>query len=145
MRTFQFNLEKVLRLRKYKEKNWKIKLGEVVSKCNMAQKKISFLEDERKKSFKKFSLQKNGIAYLRLMERYFGKISSNQKLLRAELERLAVQKESVQKEYLKASRERKVIEKLKERKAEQYYRKQMLEEIKELDDINTQAAVRKRA
>lgn len=145
MRTFRFNLEKVLRLRKHTEKDWEIKLGEIVSTCNNVQRKISSLEIERAESFKEFILQKNGLEYLQLAERYFSRIAVEKNSLHKELEELQQRKKKIQEEYLKASREAKVIEKLKERKAEQYYRKQMQEEIKELDDINTQGAVRGRA
>ncbi len=145
MRAFRFNLEKILRLRKHTEKGWEIKLGEIVSKCNNVQRKISSLEIERTKNFKKFILQKNGLAYLQLAERYFSRIAVEKSSLHKELIELQQQKEEIQEEYLKASRAAKVIEKLKERKAEQYYREQMQEEIKELDDINTQSAVRSRS
>ena len=145
MRTFRFNLEKVLRLRKHTEKDWEIKLGEIVSTCNNVQRKISSLEIERAENFKEFILQKNGLEYLQLAERYFSRIAVEKNSLHKELEELQQRKEKIQEEYMKASREAKVIEKLKERKAEQYYRKQMQEEIKELDDINTQGAVRSRA
>ncbi len=145
MRTFQFNLEKILRLRKHTEKNWEVKLGEVVSKCNNIQRKITSLEDERSESFKEFILQKHGLEYLQLAERYFSRIAVEKNSLHKELELLQQQKQEIQEEYLKASRKAKVIEKLKERKAGQYYRKQVQEEIKELDDINTQGAVRGRA
>ncbi len=144
MRKFQFNLEKILRLRKHDEKKWEVKLGEIVSKCNNVQRKIRLLEHERTESFKKFRLQDNGMEYLRLTDLYFSKIAAGKEALNSELNTLMTEKKEIQKEYLKASRKRKVIEKLKEKKAEQYYRKQVLEEIKELDDINTQAAVRSR-
>ncbi len=144
MKRFQFNLEKILRLRMYNEKNWEIRLGEVVSKCNRVQREIRSKEYERVNSFKKFRLRQKGIDYLKSSELYFSKLEADRFKLKNQLEELNKERIAVQKEYLKASKERKVIEKLKERKSESYYREQFINEIKELDDINTQAAVRNR-
>ncbi len=145
MRAFRFNLEKVLRLRKHNEKSWEIKLGEIVGRCNSVQREIGTLEKERIRSFEKFNLQQRGIEYLQLTERYFNRLAAEKRTLMKNLDELLLKKGEIQKEYLKASRKATVIEKLKERKAEQYYREQMKEEMKELDDINTQGAVRNRA
>jgi flagellar FliJ protein len=49
--------------------------------------------------------------------------------------------EKVRAKYLEASKERKVLDKLKERRAGEYYDRQRDEEFKTVDDLNTSAAV----
>ena len=66
---------------------------------------------------------------------------------RAQLTLSEQEREKIQKEYLEASRDRKVLSKLRERREAQYAKERKLEEVKEIDDINTgrAAIVRSRA
>ena len=142
MKRFRFNLERVLTLRKYIEKNREIKLGTIISKCNVIQNRIKLLEQNRISHFRNFKLQNGGIDYLQTLERYFNKLEADRLEFSSELASLNEEKERAQKEYLEASRRRKTIEKVKEKKEQNYYREQLIEESKELDDIGTQFAVR---
>lgn len=142
MKRFRFNLERVLTLRKYIEKNREIKLGTIISKCNVIQNRIKLLEQNRISHFKNYKLQNGGIDYLQSLERYFNKLEADRLEFSSKLDSLNAEKEIAQKEYLEASRMRKTIEKVKEKKEQSYYRKQLIEESKELDDIGTQFAVR---
>ncbi len=142
MKRFRFNLERVLTLRKYIEKNREIKLGTIISKCNVIQNRIKLLEQNRISHFRNFKLQNGGIDYLQTLERYFNKLEADRLEFSSELASLNEEKERAQEEYLEASRRRKTIEKVKEKKEQNYYREQLIEESKELDDIGTQFAVR---
>jgi len=142
MKRFRFNLERVLTLRKYIEKNREIELGTIISKCNVIQNRIKLLEQNRTSSFRNFKLQNGGIDYLQTLERYFNKLEADRMEFSSELASLNVEKEKAQKEYLEASRRRKTIEKVKEKKEQNYNREQLIAESKELDDIGTQFAVR---
>lgn len=144
MKRFRFNLEKVLALREENEKNWEIKLGEVVSSVNNVKREINSIEHSKREHFKDFSLSKEGLEYLQMTELYFRKMEDDRKRLMSELEDLSIKRAEVQREYLKALNEKKVIEKLKERRAAEYYKEQMLSEIKELDDMATGIAARVR-
>ena len=59
---------------------------------------------------------------------------------RAALEEKRKEMEKVRARYLEASKERKVLDKLKERRAQEYYDQQRDEEFKTVDDLNTSAA-----
>ena len=50
----------------------------------------------------------------------------------------------MQAEYLKYSRERKVLDNLKEKRAAEYAAGQKIEEVKQIDDINTGRAARRK-
>ena len=49
----------------------------------------------------------------------------------------------MRKEYLEASKERKVLDKLKERQEGEFYREQLREEVKGMDDISNAMYIRK--
>jgi len=55
-----------------------------------------------------------------------------------------VELEKVRASYLEASKERKVLDKLKERRSGEYYEHQLDEEFKSVDDMSTSAAVNAR-
>ncbi len=143
MKRFRFNLEKILKLREENEKDWEIKLGKVVSRCNSVMREMKSIDRSRREQFSKFRLSLGGLEGLQAAELYFRKMETDKKRLEAELEKLNEERAEVQKEYMKASNDRKVIEKLKERKSREYYKAQLIAEIKEIDDLNTQAAARK--
>ncbi len=121
MKRFRFNLERVLTLRKYIEKNREIKLGTIISKCNVIQNRIKLLEQNRTSHFRNFKLQNGGIDYLQTLERYFNKLEADRLEFSSELASLNEEKERAQKEYMEASRRRKTIEKVKENKEKKYY------------------------
>ncbi len=137
MKRFQFSLEKVLALRENNEKNWKIKLGEAVSKVNSVKREIKRIETSHREHFKDFRLSIEGLEYLQVAELFFKKMDNDRRRLDKRLVELTAEREKIQKEYIKASNERKVIEKLKERREAEYYKEQMLSEIKEIDDLTT--------
>ncbi len=137
MKRFRFSLEKVLALRENNEKNWKLKLGEAVSKVNSVKREIKRIESSHREHFRDFNLAKEGLEYLQVTELFFKKMDDESRRLNEKLEELTIEREKIQKEYIKASNERKVIEKLKERRESEYYKEQMLSEIKEIDDLTT--------
>ncbi|RKX91868.1 MAG: hypothetical protein DRP59_06775 [Spirochaetes bacterium] len=137
MKRFQFKLDKVLALRENNEKNWKIKLGEVVSKMNRVRGEMKRIEQSHRQHFKDFSLEKEGLEYLKVAELYFRKMEEDLKNLGERMEELTLEREEIQQEYIKASNDRKVIAKLKDRREAEYYKEQKLSEIKEIDDLTT--------
>jgi len=60
----------------------------------------------------------------------------------AELKSCRRKREEIQAEYLKCSRDRKVLDNLKEKRMAEYMRAQKIEEVKQVDDINTGRAAR---
>lgn len=59
-----------------------------------------------------------------------------------ELQLCERKREQVRKEYVKHSRDRKVLENLKDKRKVEYIDQQKIEEVKEIDDINTGRAAR---
>ena len=144
MKRFQFNLDKLLDLRKYDERKWEINLGQIVSKCNVMEHTISKLILDRKKTFFKYKLHGSGIELLQISEMYINKI--NYEINQAQLKLTAYlrEKQDVQTKYIEVVNKRKVLDKLKEKEEQKYYKEQALEEMKEIDDMSIGIALRKR-
>jgi flagellar FliJ protein len=136
MKRFNFRLEPFLRIRAYREKISELALARAVGHCVSLQ---GHLQDVRREIQENTACSIGGIlldlselqarnAYRSWLEKDLH--STQEGLARAELER-----KKKQEEYLTASRDRKVLEKLKERKAEEYYDVQWKEEYKRMDEV----------
>ena len=136
MRRFNFRLEPFLRIRAFKEKNLELELARVVGTCVALQ---GHLQDVTKEIHENTACSTGGIllelsdlqarnAYRKWLEKDLQ--TTKERLVRAEMER-----KKKHQEYLSASRDRKVLEKLKERKAEEYYDTQWREEYKSIDEV----------
>jgi flagellar FliJ protein len=144
MKRFRFNLEKLLELREYDERNWEIKLGQIVSRCNIVERRIKDYESDKIKTFFKFNLKSSGIEMLQISESYLQKLNYEISQSNLNLDSYKSEKKKIQTKYNEASNKRKILEKLKSKEELAYYKGQALEEIKEIDDISIGIALRKR-
>jgi flagellar protein FliJ len=144
MKRFRFNLEKLLELRKYDERNWEIKLGQIVSKCNSIERKIKEFESRKIKAFLKYNLSGSGIEMLQVSELYGQKLKHEIGGAKLKLENYQSEKKKIQSKYIEVSNKRKVLDKLKDKEALVYYKDQAKEDLKEIDDISIGIALRKR-
>ncbi len=136
MRKFNFRLEPFLRIRTYREKTSELELARAIGTCMALQ---GHLQDVKREIQNNTACSIGGIlldlsdlqarnAYIAWLEKELG--STQERLHRAEAER-----KKKQEQYLSASRDRKILEKLKERKAEEYYDAQWKEEFKRIDEV----------
>ena len=144
MKLFQFNLDKLLDLRKYDERKWEINLGQIVSKCNVMEHTIRNLKLDSKRAFSKYKLHSSGIEMLQILEMYINKINYEIKQAQLKLTAYLTEKQDIQIKYIEVVNKRKVLDKLKEKEEQKYYKEQALEEMKEIDDISIGIALRKR-
>ena len=79
------------------------------------------------------------------VELYMQRMRQEAVKLKEELEEAEARRLKIRASYLEASRERKVLEKLKERKKEGHVREQLKKDFDNLDEINTAAAARRQA
>ena len=119
-----------------------MKLAEATGRCLKLRHDI----DERERSIGRTILDRTqGAGLLDLTayqagEMYMQRLSREITNLEQELESQEGRRAEIQKGYLEASRRRKVLDKLKERREASYRREQKLEEFKSLDDINKSRA-----
>jgi flagellar FliJ protein len=146
MKRFAFSLEKVLNLRKHREQEAKIALGRAVSELTAIENQLKELALLRVKAASG-RLSPPGpdsprdpqsgfyAGYYQNYEFYLRRLDhEKEELLEASAKaRLKVEEE--RDSYLEASRERKVLDKLKEKRSAAYRHALFAEETKTLDDL----------
>jgi flagellar protein FliJ len=142
MRRFQFRLERFLELRRWKEHEWEIVLAKILGECLLLERRIDEIAEEIAASM--LSAFVAGVHIdVRAMARrelYVQRLARERERTQVALVEGRKELEKVRAKYLDAAKERKVLDKLKERRAEEYYEHQLDEEYKSIDDMNTAAA-----
>jgi len=143
MQRFRFNLEKILELRVYDERQAELRLAEATGLCNSLHRKIEECDRRQRKAFaRRGTIGKDISAFLQV-EYFSRRMSQDIERLIRETEEAEKVRRQRQQEFLEFSRKRKILDKLKERKQNLYYREQMKAEQKNLDDISSSMYIRK--
>ena len=144
MRRFQFRLERFLDLRRWKEREWEIALAKVLGECLLLEKRIVEIGEEIAASRLAGFVDgtRIDIEGMARRELYILRLARERERTAATLVERRKELEKVRAKYLEASKERKVLDKLKERRSDEYYEHQLDEEFKAIDDMNTSAATR---
>ncbi len=144
MKRFRFNLEKLLELRKYDEQKCEIELGRIVSKCTAMEHRIRSIKSDKSEVFLRYNLEASGIELLKVSEIYLQRLNSEIRAAEIKLDGYISEKQKIQDKFIESSNKRKILDKLKEKEEDAYYKAQMTEEIKEIDDISIGIALRNR-
>jgi len=144
MRRFRFRLEKFLDLRRWKEREREIALAKVLGEVLLLEKRIAEIAEEIAASlFGEFRRDNRiDIEAMARRELYAARLSQERKRKREALTVKNRELEEARARYLEASRERKVLDKLRERREAEYYERAIDEEFKEIDDMNTASSTR---
>jgi flagellar FliJ protein len=135
LRRFHFNLEKILKLRAYRERETEIELGRAVGVLTEIENRIFTLARDRTKAADEQFAPTHTMAEIQNYERYILRLDKTRDQLLEDAARAELKIAEAREAYLEASRDRKVIDKVRERR-EKTYRKEMLaEEARVLDDI----------
>jgi flagellar protein FliJ len=142
MRRFQFRLERFLDLRRWKEREWEIALSKILGECLLLENRITEIGTEIGAS--RLAVFTDGarvdIAAMKRRELYVQRLVVERERTQATLVEKRREMEKVRAKYLEASKERKVLDKLKERRSSEYYDRQLDEEFKTLDDLSSSAS-----
>ena len=146
MRRFHFRLERLLRLKAHTEQEWEIKLGKATSECLSIEAQIDDALKGMATAFHQIHIPERTLDmdFITSAQRYMDRLSGRVEELEDELVVKEAERRKVQEGYLEASKERKVLDKLKERRAGEFYKAERDEEKKELDDINNSSYIRNR-
>jgi flagellar FliJ protein len=136
MNVFRFSLEKVLELRKYREQEAEIELGRAIGILTEIEQRLTANAEHRSGAAAERFSPKNDALTMLSYENYIRRLDQQ----REQLLEAAAQAELVVEEkrnlFLAASRERKVLDKLREKREKEYRKKMFAEETKILDDIS---------
>ena len=137
MKRFRFRLEKLLAIKKHYEKDWELKLAKTAGECIRIENEMDHNMMEKARTL--FSRKLRGpveVNTLIASELYMQRLTWRNGTLEDELRIKIMEREKVREGYLEASKERKVLDKLKERQSTVFYKEQRNEEMKEIDDMN---------
>lgn len=132
MKRFSFNLQKVLQLRKFKEDECKLALGQAISILNEIENKIKETAVKRHHAASERFADPGQIA---AWDNYIVRLEQEAQRLTEQAAQAEIVVEEKRALYLEASKDLKAIEKLKE-KREKEYRKEMFDyEMAEMDNL----------
>ena len=145
MKRFHFRLERLLEIRSYRERQWLAKLAAASGLCTRLSRRITEKGEAARGAF--YIDPRRGheldLSLLTCREHYINRLGKEQVKLKEELQEKMRQRAQVQSKYQEVSRDKKILEKLKEKRESDYYCQAKLEEFKEVDDLNSSQFVRK--
>jgi len=134
MRRFKFNLEKILELRKFREEEAKMALGQAVAALNKIENEI------KETAVKRHNAASNRFADLGEMaswENYILLLDRQAQRLMEQAAQAQLVVEEKRNLYLEASRDLKAMEKLKEKQLKDHRHETMNKQMAEVDDITS--------
>lgn len=136
MKRFRFRLEKVLEVREYYERIAEMKLAAAAGTCALLERNLA----ENARATRDAAHQRFGagreLPDMRSAELYARRLSDERERLLKALAFAEADRETARQGYVAASRETKLITKLRERSEAEYYRNAVREETKTLDDLS---------
>jgi flagellar FliJ protein len=144
LRAFRFSLEKVLDLRKFREGEREIELGRAIGALTTIEHQITALAAERLRAAEARVFHGGG-AEIFSLDLYIQRLDQTRDKLFEAAAQAELRVEEARAAYLEASRDRKILDKLKEKREGEYRKALFAGEIKTLDDISGGAAARKQA
>ncbi|MDR1031150.1 MAG: flagellar export protein FliJ [Treponema sp.] len=137
MRRFQFGLQKVLVLREYREQESEIELGRAVGALTQIEHRIADIAAERVRVGLEQCGTGRGTAEIVAFDRYVQRLENTKKRLIEDAAQAERKVEEAREVYLAASRERKILDKVREHRAAEYRHVQLAEETKVLDEVGS--------
>jgi flagellar FliJ protein len=136
MKRFHFALQRVLKLREYAEQEAKVELGRAIGELTRIEQRIDSVAEERLQAAGERFATENSFTDIQNYEWYITRLDQTRdKLLMdaAQAELVVAEKRDV---FMEASRERKALDKLRERRLGEYKAYSLMEDQKETDESN---------
>lgn len=134
MKRFKFNLEKILRLRQFKEEECKLALGRAVSILNKIENDI---KETALKRHAATSSRFSNVAEISSWEIYILRLDQQADRLTEQAAQAQIVVEEKRALYLEAQKDLKAMEKLKEKQQKEYRREMLNYEMNEVDDLTS--------
>jgi len=136
MKAFTYSLEKVLRLRKYYEDEAKIELGKAVGVLADLEHRIFATAEEIGRAQAAQFNPENTAGDMQQYMFYLLRLDCNKEQLLKEAAFAEIKVDEARDVFIEASRERKVLDNLKEKRFKEYRKTALAEETKTLDDVS---------
>jgi flagellar FliJ protein len=140
VKRFSFNLEKVRELRQYREQEAKNELGRAINILNVIEDNIKQNALVHSRAVKERfaginAVDNNGILSMLAWDNYILRLEQEAQRLMEEAAQAELVVEEKRALYLEASRELKVMDKLREKREKEYRKEVFAAETRELDDM----------
>jgi flagellar FliJ protein len=135
MKAFSFGLEKVLKLREFYEDEAKIELGRAIGVLADLESKLFAVGRERVRAAAAQFASGNSAVMIQQYMYYIIRLDHLKEQLLQEIVLAEMKVEEAREAFLEASKERKVLDKLKDKRQKEYRKAALAEETKTLDDI----------
>jgi flagellar FliJ protein len=136
LRRFSFNLEKVLELRKHRERETEIALGRAVGALRIIEDRLAVLGEGISAARAEQFLPGHSLGIIQNYNRYILRLENDRDELLKEAARAEAKVEEARQIYLEASRDRKALDNLKDLRRGEYRRERFAQETKTLDDLS---------
>jgi flagellar FliJ protein len=143
MKRFRFDLEKILEIRAYREREAEIELGRATGVLTALEQEIKSVAAARSRAASGRFAPGNGFGEIRQYDLYICRLDAEGDRLLGEAAEAELKVENARQVFLEASRERKVLDKLREKRLREYRGELLAEEVKTLDDIACASAAGK--
>lgn len=134
MKKFSFNLQKILILREFEEKQAQIELAKAISEADLLKTELTLIT-EKKISQSRARSQSSDIVYLQSIENYIQRLDLRTEELLEELSQAQIVIEEKREVMAAKMKNRKVLTKLKDKKKEEHRYDVLLSEEEVMDDI----------
>jgi len=137
VKRFKFSLEKVLELRQHNEQEAKNELGRAISILTAIENNIkqNALSHSRAVRERFTGINSDGALSMLAWDNYILRLEQEAQRLMEEAAQAELVVEEKRSQYLEASRELKVMEKLREKREKEYRKEVFAAETRELDDM----------
>lgn len=133
MKRFQFTLEPLLGIRAHDEREWELKLAAANAECQRVINAIREIDGDFERSL---TLDCGGDVYqLKIRSAWQTRLKGERKRLTDLLARKEKERDKVRESWLEASRKRKVLDKLKEKREAEHKALANKKAVKALDDL----------
>ena len=132
MKKFSFRLQKVLQLRKFREEECKIELGQAISALNMIENEIKTTAVKRHNAA---SMRFADINEIGAWDIYILRLDQETERLMEKAAQAEIIVEEKRAQYLEASKDLKALEKLKEKRGKEHRKEAADLQMAEIDDV----------
>jgi len=143
MKRFRFNLDKLLELRQYYEREAELALARAVGELQSIQDQLEKLAEERSEAAAERFRPGRSISQIQATDLYILRLDKTKEVLLEAAAKAELAVAEKRQAYVEASRDRKVLDKLKEKRLKEYKYELSLEEIKTADDISSGSRARR--
>ena len=138
MKKFQFKLEKFFELKAYREREAEIALGHAIGELSLIENEIKSIAGKRLEASALRFKAGSSADEIRYADLYILRLDRTADRLMEDAAKAELKVSEARDAYLEASKEKKILEKLKEKKEKEYKKFVLLEEDKAIDEINNQ-------